>query len=353
MRLIQSQLGKIIHPRSVKKRLLKVALIGVPNAGKSTLLNRLIEKDVSGVSNKVHTTRKNLLAVLTKDDVQLQFHDSPGVIDRKHLLRHKLEDTLLHEPENAATKCDLVAVIMDANSTRDRMKLNRGVLDLLHKHNDKDSILIMNKVDLVKDKRSLLDIGTRLTQGCIGGSLTLNRQELAKLSAKRLIELNLGQHTTEASKSRNPKTHPDDIGYKYFSQVFSISALYEDGVDELRDYLLSRAKPVEDWPHEPNFLTNQSAKEAVHEIIRGKILDYTEGEIPYALTYKYLLCSYDENGSLHVQLLIECQKRYAIAKVLGKSGSIISKIAQESKEIISRLLHCDVVLDIRVDGPVN
>lgn len=86
----------------IAKRLLKVAIIGAPNVGKSTLLNRLVQSDISCVSKKAHTTRKNALGVYTERDAQLEFYDSPGMVTRQHLLKHKLEDSLFEYPGLAA-----------------------------------------------------------------------------------------------------------------------------------------------------------------------------------------------------------------------------------------------------------
>lgn len=362
---------------SACKRLLRVALVGAPNAGKSTLLNRLVCHEVSSVSNKVHTTRSNTLGVYTRGDTQLEFYDSPGVINREHMFKHKLEDTLLNDPKVATQKCDLVAVIVDASNSRDQRRLNKGVLTLLTEHSDKRSILVLNKVDLIKDKRSLLDVGTRLTQGCIEGKCTMTSRSLRQLSNDRIRDLNLDAHFEKRKNPLNDTTNnstkynsvnvieldqkkqeisekkqdvsPDSVGYKNFSQVFSVSALNDDGVDNLRESMIAQAKPVEIWPHGPDYLTNQTAADVAHNIIRGRVMDYVEQAVPYLLRYNYLKFEMDDMGSLHVHLVIKCPQKYMVQKVVGEKGVNIFRIIEDSRELIAKTLACDVKLTILVE----
>lgn len=400
-------------------KLLKIAIVGAPNAGKSTLLNRLIGNNISCVSNKVHTTRKNILGVYTHhDNTQLKFYDSPGIVNRKHILKHGLEDSMITEPEEAVEDCDMIAVLQDISNIREQKMINQGIVKLLQEHcEDKKAILIMNKVDLFKDKRALLDIGTRLTEGCIDGKLTLSLRKVLSLPLETVRELNLIRHYNEAS-GRNEPVQSDYIEEKYgqgkvdsnddvanverkykhvyelqklnenieknrasidelyenpdivgvpilddyankrdtnrrsfdgFSNVFSISALNNDGVDELRHYLLCEAKPIEKLPHGPDYITNLNTKEIVHAIIRGKLMDNTDRSVPYSVTFRYYFCNYDDMGSLHVNLRMLCPEKYMISNIVGDKGVKIHKIIEESISSISNTLGCDVKLDIQVD----
>lgn len=361
------------------KKLLRVALIGAPNAGKSTLLNKLIQADISCVSNKVHTTRQNILGVYTENDTQLEFYDSPGVVAKKHLLKHSLENSLYTEPKEAVSKCDLITVVIDGSNIREQKRLNKGVLQILADHRDKESILVMNKVDLIKDKRRLFDIGTRLTQGCLNGKLTFDCEDINRMEERELRQLNLMAHqsffTLDKYKSKEeirkhkyvieldppqgkkPNTNPplinrtpieiedpDSISYKEFSNIFSISALTEDGVDELREYMLNIAKPVDKFPHSPDYLTNQRGEHIVMSIIRGKFMDHLPGSLPYQLKFSFNQFEWDEMGSLLVNMDIICPHSHAIGQVIGEKGCIITKVISESRDSISKTLGCDVKL---------
>lgn len=344
------------------KRLLRVALIGAPNAGKSTLLNRLILSDISCVSNKVHTTRKNILGVYTEGDTQLEFYDSPGVVTRQHVLKHHLEDSLLKNPPEAAKKCDLIAVVVDASNERERRRLNRGILAMLNEHSNKKSYLILNKVDLVKEKRLLLDIGSRLSEANhnrryltsdsqLGGPNADNVDDAQRFKSiyKHVIELD----SNKTKQLENKEDWELSVGYRNFNQIFSISALNDDGVDELRECMIDLAAPVDTWPHGSDFLTDQKTKDIVHSIIRGKVMDYVDHAIPYVIAYKYQECRYDDLGSLHINLDLIAPKRYMIGKLLGEHGVIIFKITNESRESISKTLACDVKLNITVKSNGN
>ena len=338
-----------------KKRLLKVALIGAPNAGKSTLLNRLIMSDVSCVSNKVHTTRKNILGSYTEGDAQLEFYDSPGVITREHLLKHRLEDSLFKDPIDASNRCDLIAAVVDASNEREVRKLNRGLLSILNNNMDKKSYLILNKVDLVKDKRKLLDIGSLLSEGHLENSC-INRQALLEVEKARRVFQEIpikirSKHVIELDSKREVQREEDRemaIGFRNFSQVFSISALQDDGVDELREHMFDLAKPIDRWPHGPDHLSDQSGKDITHAAIRGRVMDYVDHQIPYLIKYKYQEYRYDEFGGLHIQLDLVAPQKYMAGKLLGHQGATIFKIINESRDIISRVLACDVKLSITV-----
>lgn len=334
------------------KKLLRVALIGAPNAGKSTLLNRLVMSEVSCVSNKVHTTRDNVLGVYTENNTQLEFYDSPGTVTRKHLLKHHLEDSLLEGPATASQHCDLIGVVVDASNLRDCQRMSRSILSILEEHENKKSFLILNKVDLVKAKRILLDIATRLSEGHLNGQCMLEPQELERLLLRhsgRPIKAT-SPHVIELSKESNKadSTVPSRLGFRNFERIFSISALQDDGVDELRENMINLAQPVVQWPHGPDYLTNQSTKHIVHAIIRGNVMDNVEREIPYVVRYKYLQCKMDELGSLHIDLELRVPKKYMIGKLLGQNGSIIFKITNESRDRIQNQLACDAKLNITV-----
>lgn len=378
------------------KRLLRVALVGSPNVGKSTLLNKLICSEISCVSNKVHTTRKNILGVYTEDLAQLEFYDSPGIITKNHLLKHRLQDSLYEDPIKAAHRCDMIVVVVDAGNIREKKRLNRGLISILNDHQDKKSILVLNKVDLVKEKRELLDISTRLSQGCLENRLRFDLRDIKRMTPQQLRELNLQSHvpgmleaatnrlrnrpkhqyvielekpiderkssidsddsSSSAKKSSNPGEEnfdPDLISYKNFSHVFSISALLDEGVDKLRDYLLSEAQPVAQWPHGPSYLSNLNTREIVHSMIRGRVMDEAKHSAPYTIGFNYMRCDFDEMGSLHVNLSLRCPERYMVSMVIGDRGATIGKIIDSARDSISRTLGCEVRLDIQVEHATN
>lgn len=177
-------------PLSVSNsRLLKVAILGAPNAGKSTLANKLIGWKFAPVSQKVHTTRHKTIGVLTEDNKQVIFLDTPGVIGPRKMKQHKLEKTLLVDPHSAVFDADLLAVVVDVSYVWNRSRLDEEILKILHFHSDKRSVLVLNKVDLVKNKRELLGIARNLTEGVVGGTKSWSTaKQPKKISLSSLFE---------------------------------------------------------------------------------------------------------------------------------------------------------------------
>ena len=311
-------------------------MIGEPNAGKSTLVNELVGFSISGVSSKVHTTRSNTIGIFVQDNVQVELTDTPGFVMPKHIIRHKLEPTFLRDPLLSSTYSNLLAVVVDVSSKRN-VRIRRGILNLLYKHREKSSILILNKVDLLKTKQKLIDISNFLTNG--GRIMGRNVESLQKLDFKLQDRyLNAILDKTEQKKLRtNPPEYFDSIepiqddqeGWSYFSKVFMVSALTGDGVEDLRKHLVDSALDQE-WLYNQFMASNRSPKKLVMDIIKGKVLDNLESEIPYILEYNLEEWQTTADGDLKIYIAIKCPKPFYISKVIGLKGSKISKIVGES-----------------------
>ncbi|KAL5107472.1 GTPase Era mitochondrial [Taenia crassiceps] len=151
-------------------RLLKVAVVGFPNVGKSSLVNMLVSWRVCAVSGKAHTTRSKQTVVFTKDNIQLAFVDLPGLVSARHIRQFKLERTFIRDPHAAIFEADLVLVVVDASNKYARKALDPEVLKVLHFFADKESVLVLNKVDKSQsDRTRLLETTRRLTGGLVGG----------------------------------------------------------------------------------------------------------------------------------------------------------------------------------------
>ncbi|XP_038059873.1 GTPase Era, mitochondrial-like [Patiria miniata] len=150
-------------------RILKVAIIGSPNAGKSTLINRLMGQRVCSVSSKVHTTQTNALAVLTMDSTQIVLLDTPGMVNHKQGRKHQLARSLLVDPQNSLHEADVALVLVDASNTWTREKISNEILMSLKLHPRLSSILVLNKVDLINAKSELFELTAKLTEGCVEG----------------------------------------------------------------------------------------------------------------------------------------------------------------------------------------
>ncbi|XP_026549366.1 GTPase Era, mitochondrial-like, partial [Notechis scutatus] len=130
-------------------RVLRVAIIGAPNAGKSTLSNQLLGRKILPVSSKVHTTRCNAQGVITAEDTQLIILDTPGLTTAAKGKRHNLEKTMLSDPFDSLNDADLVLVLVDVSDRHTRHQLHPQVLHCLKQFPQVPSLLVLNKVSLL------------------------------------------------------------------------------------------------------------------------------------------------------------------------------------------------------------
>ena len=338
-------------------KLARVVLIGSPNAGKSTLINELVGRKISSVSSKVHTTRHKVIGVIVEDDTQVEFLDTPGLVSHLHCSRHKLEPTFISDPLAGAEGADIIAVISDVSNNRERDRLNAGVIRLLDKYSDKESVLILNKIDRIREKRKLLDITTRLTCGVVGGIISVKTQKvvisdskrgLEKIFAKTEEKLNKDFKIKSESNVLNEDIIEERIGWNRFSHVFMTSALTGDGIEDIRQYLLSKAK-FRPWIYHRSQITDQSPQELVKTTIREKFLDRLREEIPYKLNFVVTMWHLDESGNIFISVDVLCPQKFQ-SLVIGPKGQTIASIVQEVRESLSNTFYCDISIKLIVKG---
>lgn len=353
-------------------KFLNVSVIGAPNAGKSTMTNRLMGTKVSAVSKRVHTTRCNIMAILVENNVQVVFSDSPGLVTREHCAKHNLAHTFVTSPKRSVKAADLIMCVVDASNPRDQKKLCPGIVQKLSQAN-KPSILILNKVDCIKKKRRLFDIAYQLTDGKIEGRQTVEAKPLTLpadsgpkippevLAEKRVREkgyiLELPKVKESDSKfpglediaDENQEEQEEEvpISWPHFSRVFMVSALTGEGVDDVKKYLLDAAKPG-DWKYPAEMMTTQKPEYMVLMTVREKLLDTLQRELPYVIRTKINSWSVNREETLCVGVDILVPKQRYVSEVLGEKGSIISRIADESRQELSDAFHCDVSLKLIV-----
>lgn len=208
----------------MKTRSAFVALVGHSNVGKSTLLNILVGCKVSIVTHKVQTTRARIKAILTQDDAQIVFVDTPGIFKPKKFL----EKCVVKNAWSAFSGVDLFCIVVDP-----RYNIDDPLKDIIRK-SDKNAILIINKIDLVRPSK-LLTVASQLNE--------------------------LGD----------------------FKHVFMISALKNSGVEDLKEFLLKQAQEGP-WHFDKDAQTDMPVKFNLAEILREKLLLRFHKEIPYSLT---------------------------------------------------------------------
>lgn len=269
-----------------------VALVGRPNAGKSTLLNRILGHKVSIVSEKPQTTRNRIVGILNHARGQIAFLDTPGI----HRPLHKLNVRMMDHVRTAFSEADVIALIVDASEP-----FGKG-----------DDYVI----EMLRDTG-----GTRLA--------LLNK--IDRLKKHKLLPL-MQQY--------------NDFGL--FDEIIPISASTGDGVEQLVGVLFDRMPPG--TPRYPNEdFTTQPERFFAAEIVREKVLRNTSEELPYTTAVSVDRFEEDEAKNLikiYATIVVERETQKPI--VIGKQGSMIKKIGTEARVELESILGAKVFLDLHV-----
>jgi len=268
-----------------------VGIIGLPNVGKSTLLNQLLGTKVSIVSPKPQTTRFNIRGVLTKDNYQVVFVDTPGIHDAKDLFNQ----IMVKEALNTLEEVDIILWVMDVTH---RIPEEERILDLIKKAG-KPAILALNKIDLIK-KQELLPIIDYFS-----------------------------------------KLHD-------FHAIIPISALKNDGLDRLLDEII-KILPEGPFYYEPDRVTDLPLSLLIAEIIREKVFMLTYQEIPYSTAVKVEeIREEPEKNLLYIQATIFIERDSQKGIIIGKGGRMLKKIGTLAREELEFLLGKKIYLDLWV-----
>uniref|UniRef100_A0A8C3W122 GTPase Era, mitochondrial n=1 Tax=Catagonus wagneri TaxID=51154 RepID=A0A8C3W122_9CETA len=322
-------------------RVLRVVLLGAPNAGKSTLSNKLLGRKVFPVSKKVHTTRSQALGVITEKEAQVILLDTPGLISPAKQKRHHLEPSLLEDPWKSMESADLVVVLVDVSDKWTRSQLSPQVLRCLTHFSQVPSILVMNKVDCLKQKAVLLELTTALTEGVVNGKKLTVRQALRSHQDTR--------HPGPAAKGPDTESvgDPQRIGWPHFQEVFMLSALSQEDVKILKQYLLAQARPGP-WEFHSGVLTSQTPQEICANIIREKLLEYLPQEVPYGVQQKTMTWEEGPSGELMIEQKLLVPKESHMRLLIGPKGHLISQIAQEVGRDLMDIFLCEVQIRLSV-----
>src|SRR5947209_5189470 len=257
-----------------------IALIGAPNAGKSTLINALVGSKVSIVSRKVQTTRALVRGLTVQGEAQLVFMDTPGIFAP----RRRLDRAMVTTAWSGAHDADIVVLLIDAK---------KGIDDeaetILAKLADVDrpKVLALNKIDLV-DKPALLALVQAL----------------------------------------NAKTK--------FDATFMVSALTGDGIGALKTWLVEHA-PAGPWHYPEDQISDAPMRSLAAEITREKLFDRLHQELPYQATVETESWKELRDGSARVEQTIYVERESQRKIVLGKGGATIKAIGAEARKEIAEL----------------
>lgn len=257
-----------------------VVILGAPNAGKSTLLNRLVGQKLAIVTPKAQTTRSAIRGICMAGNAQLVFVDTPGIFNPDQ----KFEKAMVQSAWSGMADADAVLVMVDA--TRPSGVNTQAIIAAL-KEQGKTAVLAINKIDLVA-KNALLEI-------------------IAEMNA-----------------------------HGVFSDIFMISAAKGDGVDELKAHLAGMV-PESPWLYPEDQVTDISERLLASEITREKLFMALSQELPYSLTVETESFEVQKNGQIKIGQVIYVQRESQKTIVLGKGGQMIKKIGEQSRKELSHL----------------
>ena len=269
-----------------------VALIGRPNAGKSTLINRLVGEKIAAVSNKPQTTRHRIQGIVTRSDGQIVFVDTPGVHKPGHLLNRRMM-AMVHD---AILSVDLLVLMRDASVSTGNG--DRFVLDLV-KQSAKQAILILNKIDKIKEKGQLLP----------------------------LIEFYSREYD--------------------FAEIIPISALKGNEIDVLLTEII-KYLPEGEAVFSDDELTDQSMRTIAAELVREKILESTGEEIPYVTAVVTELYDESEPDLIRIFCAIYVERASQKKIVIGKQGLRLRDVGTAARIEIEALAGKRVFLKLFV-----
>lgn len=267
-----------------------IAIVGRPNVGKSSILNRLLGTKIAIVSSKPQTTRNRITGVLTEGEYQLVFFDTPGM----HKPKNSLGKYMVRSVNESVGGVDCCMLVVEADKSPVQTEL-----DFIDKFKalGMSAILVINKIDMIKDKEILM---------------------------KQILEY---------SKLYD------------FEAIVPVSASDGNGMNELLEELKKQASEGGHF-FEDDTLTDQPERVIASEIIREKILRLCNAEIPHGTAVVIEKMKTRENGILDIDATIFCEKESHKRILIGKNGAMLKKISTFARQDMERFFDCKVFLQV-------
>ncbi|MBQ3064610.1 MAG: GTPase Era [Clostridia bacterium] len=272
-----------------------IAIVGKPNVGKSTLLNTMLGEKIAIVSDKPQTTRNRVTGILTKDDTQYVFLDTPGM----HNPKNKLGDFMMRAANNAIADVDCVLYVVEAD--KHISPAEEALMDKLSR-GDIPSILIINKIDISNGEK-------------------------------------VGQTIQTFSEKHD------------FNAVIPVSAMKGKGIETIFEELQPFMNPS-DWFFPDDIITDQPERQIAAEIIREKILRLTNDEIPHGTAV--VIEAFEEKKNLiSIRAEIFCERESHKGILIGKNGATLKRIGSYAREDLESFLGVQVYLNLWVKVKEN
>jgi len=270
-----------------------VSIIGRPNVGKSTLLNKIIGEKIAIVTSKPQTTRNRIIGIKNTENAQIVFIDTPGI----HRPTEKLGEFMIKETKKTLKEADIIILMVEPRLPKDEDKIFIKMLNIDSSKKNVPIFLTINKIDTIK-KSDLLSI----------------------ISAY--------------------------LKFMNFSEIISISALKSEGIELLIKKIIDHL-PEGPIYYPDNILTDQIERFMVAEIIREKVMDMTEDEIPYAVAVEIVEWK-EKNDIIFINANIYVEKESQKGIIIGKGGLRLKSIGTEARKEIEFLVNKKVYLGVWV-----
>ena len=266
-----------------------IAIVGCPNVGKSSILNRLLGQKIAIVSNKPQTTRTRIMGVLTKDETQLVFTDTPGF----HRPKTKLGEKMIKAVSDSISGVDACLMVVEGLT---ELKDSEKELIEKFKKQKMPTVLAINKIDLIENKEDLMG---------------------------RIMEL---------------------VQEYNFEAVVPVSAAKNDGLDELLDELMKLAFPSEHF-FPDDTLTDQPERVIASEIIREKMLRLLDKEIPHGVAVSIeKMRERSDTDLMDVEAIIYCERESHKGIIIGKQGATLKRISTYARQDMEKFFGCRINL---------
>jgi len=271
------------------------AILGLPNAGKSTLLNTLLGQKISITNLKPQTTRKRILGILSEENFQVIFIDTPGILDPAYLLQEKMMDDVKLSGRDA----DVIVLLLDVEvDPAGNKALNNSYVKESILNTPVKKILVLNKIDLLPQEKIKIILEHF--------NKSKKFDEIIPLSALQDFNTQKLLQTINELLPEGPKFYPDDI------------------------------------------VSEQNERFFVTELIRETILERYSEEVPYSCEVLIAEFKERENRKDYISAEIVVEKESQKAIIIGKQGAAIKKLGEESRKSIEEFLERDVFLELRV-----
>ncbi len=266
-----------------------IAIVGRPNVGKSSILNKLLGQKIAIVSDKPQTTRTRIMGVLTIDETQLVFTDTPGF----HRPKTKLGEKMVKAVSDSISGVDLCLFVIESEGD-----LRETELELIEKFKQQKMpvVLAINKIDTLSDKTVLM---------------------------KRIMDM----------------TQLYD-----FEAIVPVSAVKNDGLDALTDELIKLAQPSEHFFPEDT-LTDQPERVIVSEIVREKMLRLLDKEIPHGVAVAVeKMRERSDKDLIDIETTIYCERESHKGIIIGKKGATLKRISTYARQDMEKFFGCQINL---------